>query len=78
MHILGGLAFSEFFFVKKVTLPLSNHIFKIQWEINFFKRHFFDEMLHTFFLNSNYMGLCVKTAFKNNFGLPEVPQPESA
>ena len=28
--------------------------------------------------NSNYIGLCVKTAFKNNFGLPEVPQPENA
>ena len=35
MHILDGLAFSELFFVKKVTLPWSNHIFKIQWEIHF-------------------------------------------
>ena len=49
-QILGCLAFSEFFFIKKVTLPWSNHILKIQWEINFFKLHFFDEMLHTFFL----------------------------
>ena len=36
MHIFVGLAFSDFFFlVKKVTLPWSNHIFKIKWEINF-------------------------------------------
>ena len=35
MHILGGLALSEFVFVKKVALPWSNHIFKIQWEIHF-------------------------------------------
>ena len=36
MHIWGSLAFSEFFFAKKVTLPRPNHILKIQWEIHFF------------------------------------------
>ena len=39
-HFLGCLASSEFFFAEKVTLPWLNHILKIQWEINFFKRHF--------------------------------------
>ena len=34
-HILGSLAFSEFFLVEKETLPRSNHFLKIQWEIHF-------------------------------------------
>ena len=27
-------------------------------------------------LNSNYIRLCIKIAFRNNFGPREVPQPE--
>ena len=38
-HILGCLAFSDFFAIK-VTLPRSNHILKIEWGINFFQQHF--------------------------------------
>jgi hypothetical protein len=34
-HILGCLAFSEFFFAKNKTLPRPNHFLKIQWEIHF-------------------------------------------
>ena len=40
MHILGCLDFSDFFYGKKVTLARSNHILKIQWEIQFFERNF--------------------------------------
>ena len=33
LRIFWGVCFfSEFFFTKKVTLPWSNHIFKIQWD----------------------------------------------
>ena len=34
-HILGCLAFSEYFFANNKTLPRPNHFLKIQWEIFF-------------------------------------------
>ena len=76
MHILGSLAFSEFF-AKKVTLPRPNHIFRIQWEIHFFKCHIFRRNAPKKIKNSNYIELCVKTAFRNNFGPREVPKLEN-
>ena len=37
----GVFCFCRIFFSpKNVTLQWSNHIFKIQWEIKFLKRHF--------------------------------------
>ena len=78
MHILVCIVFSEFFLPKKVTLPWSNHILKIQWDIPFFEAPSFCTKRSIFLKNSNYKGLCVKTAFKNNFGLQEVPQPENS
>ena len=70
MHILGRLA-------KKVTLPWSNHILKIQWDIPFLKRRFLRRNAPKKF------GIVIKydfvsTAFGNNFGPREVPQPENA
>ena len=40
-YVVGVWLFQNFF-AKKVTLPLSNQILKIQWEIHFLKRHFLD------------------------------------
>ena len=38
---------------------------------------FLDEMLKKKVKNNNYIGLCVKTAFRNNFGPREVPKLEN-
>ena len=36
----GMFGFFRIFLAKKLTLPWSNHIFKIQWEIQFLKLRF--------------------------------------
>ena len=69
--------FRIIFFAKKVTLPWSNHIFEIQWEIHFLKRPFSRQNAPKKFQNNNCIGLCVKTAFENNFGPPAVPKLEN-
>ena len=66
MHILGSLAFSEFFFVKKVTLPWSNHILKIQWEIHFLTFKIVTEMLQKKFRIEIWtfsFQICIKNQF---------------
>ena len=68
----------RYFFAKKETLPWSNHNLKIQWEIHFFKRHFFRRNSPQKKKNSNYIVLDYKTAIRINFGTWEVPQPENA
>ena len=78
-HILGCLAFSEFFFShKNKTLSRPNHLLKIQLEIHFFTFLNTDRNAPKKILNSNYIVLYEKTAFKTDFGLWEVPQPENA
>ena len=85
MHILGVWLFQNF--VRKKSDPTngrvtffgwSNHIFKTQWEIHFFKRHFSRKKAPKKIYNSNYIGLCAKNSFRNNFGPREVPQQENA
>ena len=76
MQYFGVLGFFRFFFAKKVSLPWSNHILNTMGN-PFFEAPFLDETLQ-FFLNSNYIALCVKTAFKIFFGPQEVPQPDNA
>ena len=66
-HILGCLAFSEFCSAQNKTLPRSNHYLKIQWEIHFFKRHFFRRNARQKKNNSNYIGLNEKNWFRNWF-----------
>ena len=72
MHILGDLAFSEFFFVKKVTLPRSNHIFKIQWEIHFLTFLNTDQNAPKKNLEQKYGYSHFKSALKINFRPREV------
>ena len=44
---------------------------------SFFKRHFLRQNAPQMFFNSIYIGLCVKTAFRKNFGSREVPKLEN-
>ena len=76
MHTLESSAFSDFS-GKKETLPRSNHILKIQWEINFFKRYFKDETLHNFFKNSYYTDLIIKLLSESILDLGKSPNQKT-
>ena len=67
MHILGGLAFSEFFSVKKVALPWSNHILKLQWEIHFLIFFNTDRNAPKQIFRIEIMTFSFQICFKNQF-----------
>ena len=69
--------FRIFFCQKSDPIMVKSH-FKNTMENPFFEVPFFlDKTLQIFFYNSNYIGLCLKTAFRNNFGPWEVPKLEN-
>ena len=66
-YFRGFGVFRIFFPEKKVTLPCSNHIFKIQWEIHFLKRYFLRQNAPKKNLEQkSYRTLCLK-CFQKQF-----------
>ena len=71
-HIIGCLAFTEYFFVKNETLPRSNHFLKIQLKIIFLTFLNTDRNAPTKNLEQKYGHFHFKSALKINFWLREV------
>ena len=73
----GAVWLFQNFFCQKSDLTMVKSHFLNTLGNPIFEAPFFKAKRSNFFQNSNYIGLCVKTVFRNNFGHQEVLKLEN-